>query len=393
VASSLHLGLSKVHKRVTSIKEKLLKSKRASRKISGIHEFARHAISNRHIKGVSVVVGSILFQGADGKTCDRLGKTTIESIEEWDVVLVLDEKTQVVQMIIPLFPRLKKPSSFSFTVNGENGTKAHQSTGCQWVLERYVYCAYIDKDRNCKHILFPRVHAFNEEILSRRNSEQLLCSKDWKKLSNEYVAGLFNEIEVDQPYFKANHAKNKFPWLPVLVGKVMEKHVRDHSKESASVIIDLALASIMSLFNDRTFSVDLSKNNLDKDFKTSPSFTVFDNINEFVKGSSVCEQPVIECPFTLRLLCRFESTKQLKVENTSLFLNFESFHKLLSKNKLGVLTLCIGDHLSEKSVCLLRYDILSKDERKEQKEAAKNSAKFALDQLLEKRKGRFGALR
>ena len=134
--------MSKICKRVSSTKAKRQKSLNGTKIINEIHDFALQSVHNKNHSSCHVVaVGTILFasslkKGPIFENIHGLSKITLSNIEEWDVVFVLNPATKRVVSIVPLFPRLKGQSSFSFAVNGTVGTKLHQAVGCQWVLDK-----------------------------------------------------------------------------------------------------------------------------------------------------------------------------------------------------------------------------------------------------------------
>ena len=210
------------------------------------------------------------------------------------------------------------------------------------------------------HGVFPRCNFLESEIARLRGDVRFCCSKDWVKMTTKAFAGLLDSIDVNQSYLEAKHSGHNFPWLPVVVGEMIKTHVLQQT-ENWSPELALALASILSLFNDRSRLIELSKDNEDKDFRTMLAYKKFQNIDQ----ESVAE---VKCPMKLRVLCNKISAVKLRVVHANLDLNFRQNHHVLSKTGIGVLTLTINEY---HEISLLRYDPFTKEARDKEREVRK----------------------
>lgn len=90
----------------------------------------------RENQGVQFSFGDILFQGSKG--CAKLtknGEYQLTGIEEWKVIFRL--QAGEIDACYPLFPKLNRPSVFSFS--STLGSKIHQRYGTEWIMERFCF--------------------------------------------------------------------------------------------------------------------------------------------------------------------------------------------------------------------------------------------------------------
>ena len=126
----MHLGLVKLQDRDRRNADKL-------KKTGFLNEFKQLLGKlHRDNDGVQFSFGDVLFQGSNGRAkLKKNGEYQLTGIEEWKVIFRL--KAGEIDACYPLFPKLNRPSVFSFS--SSLGSKIHQSNGTQWIMERFCF--------------------------------------------------------------------------------------------------------------------------------------------------------------------------------------------------------------------------------------------------------------
>ena len=126
----MHLGLVKLQERDRRNADKLKKTDF----FVGFKQLLGKM--QRKNSGVQFSFGDIIFQGSNGDTkMTSNGEIQLTDIQEWKIIAEIEAGE--IKAIYPLFPKLNRPSVFSFS--STLGSKVHQRYGTKWIMERFCF--------------------------------------------------------------------------------------------------------------------------------------------------------------------------------------------------------------------------------------------------------------